>query len=82
MTIPGVRVSRDRPAVSPAGRCGLALVTNRLPRQRDVVIRSGGHVTVDGPAGDPIQAGGGVVGRLPARMRMVPKGAMLLVPAA
>lgn len=61
-------------------RYGLALVTNRLPDRHDFVIRPGTTVTVDGPAGDPIQADGEVVGRLPAQIRSVPNAATLVVP--
>lgn len=63
-------------------RYGLALVTNRLPGQRDVVVQDGNAFTIDGPAGDPIQADGEVVGRLPAEVRTVPDAATLVVPNA
>jgi YegS/Rv2252/BmrU family lipid kinase len=63
-------------------RYGLALVTNRLPHQRDVVVQDASVFTVDGPAGDPIQADGEVVGRLPAEVRTVPDAATLVVPNA
>lgn len=63
-----------------AVRYAVALITNRLPRQRDFVIRTGTDLTVDGPAGDPVQADGEVVGRLPAQIRAVPNAATLVVP--
>lgn len=61
-------------------RYGLALIANQLPRLSDVRVEPASLMTVSGPDGDPIQADGEVVGRLPAAVRTLPEAATLVVP--
>ena len=46
-------------------RYGLALITGRLPRRKDFVIRTGRKVEIGGPPGDPVQGDGDIIGHLP-----------------
>jgi len=46
-------------------RYGFALVTGRLPRRKDFVIRTGRKVEIGGPPGDPVQGDGDIIGYLP-----------------
>lgn len=46
-------------------RYGLALLLGRLPGRADFMIRTGRSVTIEGPAGDPVQGDGDIIGKLP-----------------
>jgi len=50
----------------------LAMLRDRLHRRPDLTIRPGTKITIDGPAGDPIQADGDIIGRLPALIELAP----------
>jgi diacylglycerol kinase family enzyme len=63
-----------------AVRYGLSLIANRLPRQPDFRILTGTDMSIEGPAGEPIQADGERAGELPARIRLCPETASLVVP--
>lgn len=62
-------------------RYALALGTGRLPRLRDVKIVPAQVVRVTGPAGEPIQADGDIVGETPAEFRVSTDRLNLLTPA-
>lgn len=47
-------------------RYAMALALGRLPRARGYRILEGRHVVIDGPAQDPIQGDGDILGHLPA----------------
>ncbi len=63
-------------------RYALALALGRLPRLADFRVVPGRSVTIQGPAGDPIQGDGDVIARLPARIEIAPQPLRLIVPAA
>jgi YegS/Rv2252/BmrU family lipid kinase len=67
-------------------RYGAALLFGRLPRAAGYRIVPGRHVTVDGPppleanGGDPVQADGDIVARLPVEIDLAPRRLSLIVP--
>lgn len=54
-----------RPGPLRALRYGLWLVLGRLEKLDDVLILPGEKVTIEGPAGEPVQGDGDIIGRLP-----------------
>jgi YegS/Rv2252/BmrU family lipid kinase len=61
-------------------RYALALALGRLPRLADFRILRGRVVTIDGPAGDPLQGDGDIIARLPVRIEIAPQPLRLIVP--
>ncbi len=61
-------------------RYALALALGRLPRLADFRILRGRVVTIDGPAGDPLQGDGDIIACLPARLEIAPRPLRLIVP--
>ena len=61
-------------------RYGAALLLGRLPRAAGYRIVPGRHVTVEGPAGDPVQADGDIIARLPVEIDLAPRRLSLVVP--
>jgi YegS/Rv2252/BmrU family lipid kinase len=55
-----------------AVRNSLAMLAHRLHRSPDLTVRPGTAITIDGPPGDPIQADGDIIGRLPAVIDLAP----------
>jgi diacylglycerol kinase (ATP) len=64
-----------------AVRYALALALGRLPRLPDFRILRGRAVTIDGPAGDPLQGDGDIITRLPVRIEIAPQPLRLIVPS-
>jgi YegS/Rv2252/BmrU family lipid kinase len=62
-------------------RYALALALGRLPRLSDFRIERGRTVTIDGPAGDPLQGDGDVIAHLPVRIEIAPQPLHLIVPS-
>jgi YegS/Rv2252/BmrU family lipid kinase len=62
-------------------RYALALALNRLPKTAGVAILPARTVEIAGPAGEPVQADGDIVARLPARFDAIPEAARLVGPA-
>jgi diacylglycerol kinase (ATP) len=62
-------------------RYAFALALGRLPRARGYRILEGRHVTIDGPAQDPIQGDGDVLGQLPAIIDIAPTPVRLIMPS-
>ncbi|HSR73148.1 MAG TPA: diacylglycerol kinase family protein [Kiloniellales bacterium] len=62
-------------------RYGLALQLGLLPRLKDFRIVPATRVALDGPAGDPVQADGDLIARLPAVFEVVPEALDLVMPA-
>lgn len=58
-----------------------ALATGRLAQHARVKILTAQCVEIDGPAGEPIQGDGDIIGHLPARFEAVSDGAALVGPA-
>ncbi len=63
-------------------RYAAALGLGRLPRLPDVRILAARRVTVEGPAGDPVQGDGDVIARLPATLEVLPEALALVMPRA
>ena len=61
-------------------RYGVALLLGRLPKAAGYRIVPGRHVTVEGPAGDPVQADGDIIARLPVQIDLAPRLLSLVVP--
>lgn len=61
-------------------RYAAALLLGLLPRLNDVEILSAGDIHIDGPKGEPLQADGDLVARLPARIEAVPQALRLWMP--
>lgn len=61
-------------------RYGAALLFGRLPKAAGYRIVPGRHVTVEGPAGDPVQADGDIIARLPVQIDLAPRQLSLVVP--
>jgi YegS/Rv2252/BmrU family lipid kinase len=61
-------------------RYAIALALGRLPRLADFRIVRGRTVTIDGPAGDPLQGDGDIIARLPARIEIAPRPLRLIMP--
>ncbi|MBV8166705.1 MAG: diacylglycerol kinase family lipid kinase [Alphaproteobacteria bacterium] len=55
-----------------AMRYSLAMLVDRLQRLPDLVVQPGARITIDGPAGEPIQGDGDIIGRLPAAIELAP----------
>jgi diacylglycerol kinase (ATP) len=53
-------------------RYALALASGRLPYLPDIEILVGRHVTIEGPAGDPVQGDGDIIARLPVTIALSP----------
>ena len=62
-------------------RYALALGLGTLPRARGYRILAGRQVTIDGPAQDPIQGDGDILGQLPATIDIAPAPIHLVMPA-
>jgi diacylglycerol kinase (ATP) len=65
-----------------AMRYSLAMLLDRLHRSPDLTIAPGTSIAIDGPVGDPIQADGDIIGRLPAVIELAPTTLELFAPAA
>lgn len=63
-------------------RYALALALGRLPLARFYRILEGRHVTIDGPAQDPIQGDGDVLGQLPATIDIAATPIHLVTPGS
>lgn len=63
-------------------RYGLALATGRLPRLPGYRILRGRSVTIDGPAGDPVQGDGDIITKLPVKIEIAPRAIALIVPSS
>jgi YegS/Rv2252/BmrU family lipid kinase len=61
-------------------RYALALALGRLPGLADFRVLRGRSVTIDGPAGDPLQGDGDVIAHLPVRIEIAPQPLRLIVP--
>lgn len=61
-------------------RYGLALVTNRLSRLSDARLLTARHVRIDGPAGEPVQSDGDLIGTAPLEVSVGGRPLRLLVP--
>jgi len=55
-----------------AMRYSTVMLMDRLSTLSDLTIRPASRIEIDGPAGDPIQADGDVIGRLPAAIALAP----------
>lgn len=64
-----------------AVRYALALALGRLPRLPDFRVVRGRAVTIDGPAGDPLQGDGDIIAHLPVRIEIAPQPLRLIVPS-
>ncbi|MBK8160839.1 MAG: diacylglycerol kinase family lipid kinase [Rhodospirillaceae bacterium] len=62
-------------------RYALALALGTLPTARGYRILEGRHVAIDGPAQDPIQGDGDILGQLPAIIEIAPQPIQLVMPA-
>ena len=60
----------------------MALLADRLHRAPDLTVTPGTRIEIDGPAGDPVQGDGDVIGHLPARIEVAAETLDVLVPAA
>ncbi len=69
-----------RPGRLNAARYAAALSLGFLPRLPDIRIIQGRHVTVGGPLGEPVQADGDLVSRLPADIALASDGIWVLCP--
>ncbi|MBL8704362.1 MAG: diacylglycerol kinase family lipid kinase, partial [Rhodospirillales bacterium] len=63
-------------------RYALALALGRLHRQHDVEIVATREAMIEGPAGDPVQGDGDILGVLPARIAVAPETLLLAVPVS
>ncbi len=61
-------------------RYGAALLFGRLARLPDVEIVTGRSLTIDGPAGDPVQADGDIVARLPLAVSVLDRRIAVAIP--
>ncbi len=61
-------------------RYGLALLTGRLPAAAGYRIVAGRRIIIDGPAGDPVQADGDIIARLPLAIDLAPGQLRLVIP--
>jgi YegS/Rv2252/BmrU family lipid kinase len=61
----------------------VAMLFDRLQHlpEPDLAVRPGTRILIDGPAGDPIQGDGDVIGRLPAVIELAPSTLDVFVPA-
>lgn len=63
-------------------RYALALAMGTLPAARGYRILEGRHVVIEGPAQDPIQGDGDILGQLPAIIDLAPTPICLIMPAS
>ena len=70
-----------RPGPWRALRYAAGLLFGRLDRMSDVIILPAERVTVDGPAGDPVQGDGDLIGTMPLRVAIAEKTLRLVMPA-
>lgn len=63
-------------------RYGVALIFGRVAMWPDVLIQTGGGVMISGCDGQPVQADGDIVARLPVEITIDPEPVMLVYPAA
>ncbi len=63
-----------------AMRYSMAMLLDRLHRLPDLVVRPGTRITIDGPAGEPIQADGDIIARLPAEIELAAPTLDILMP--
>lgn len=63
-------------------RYGLALAFGRLPRLAGYRMLRGRSVTIEGPAGDPVQGDGDIITRLPVNIDIAPRPIALIVPSS
>ncbi len=61
-------------------RYGLWMLLGRLDRLDDVLILPGQVVTVEGPAGEPVQGDGDIIGRVPLTAGLAEKTLAVLAP--
>jgi len=62
-------------------RGGLALLRNRIADLPDVRLVTARAVTIEGPAGDPVQGDGDIIARLPVTLSVLPDALQLVMPA-
>ena len=62
-------------------RYGVALVLGKLSTLRDVTLVVGREITVDGEAGQPVQADGDILARLPVHITIDPEPVRVVHPA-
>lgn len=70
-----------RPGPWRALRYAAGLLFGCLDRLSDVIILPAERVTVDGPAGEPVQGDGDLIGTMPLRVTIAPNTLRLVVPA-
>ncbi len=58
----------------------LALFLGLLPRLKSYRILAGRRIEIEGPAGEPVQADGDVIARLPVRIELLPSALELVFP--
>ena len=63
-----------------AVRYGAALLLGMLPRLEGVQYLEAEALRIEGPAGDPVQADGDIIGLLPAQVSLIPQAIRLVVP--
>lgn len=63
-----------------AVRYAVALALGRLPKFADFRVVRGRMVTIDGPAGDPVQGDGDIIAQLPVHIEIAPRPLHLIVP--
>jgi YegS/Rv2252/BmrU family lipid kinase len=69
-----------RPGTFNAARYALGMQLDRLPAMPDVRVLPGiRSVRIDGPAGDPVQGDGDLVGHLPVEIELLPEAARFVV---
>ena len=69
-----------RPGALAAISYGAALTTGRLAGRADYKILRAARVTIEGPAGDPVQGDGDIIAALPLEVGMVPGALQLVMP--
>jgi YegS/Rv2252/BmrU family lipid kinase len=72
----------ERGGRAQAMRYSVAMLLDRLHRLSDLTIHPGTRIVIDGPAGDPIQADGDIIGHLPATIELAPTSLDLFVPSS
>lgn len=61
--------------------CGLGLPFGALGRMPGVIVRAAKTIRVDGPAGEPVQADGDIVARLPVTIRVADQRINVIAPS-
>ena len=70
----------ERPGTLNAARYALGMQLNRLPAMSDVRVLPGARaVTIEGPAGDPVQGDGDLIGHLPVEIELLEDAARFVV---